>query len=114
RGWRAARLSRDRLLRLDPEFLAALAALRDVEKKLLERDPPPDQALLVRIAHQGPEIVAVPFREPVFPGIRAEDFRLLLPMLAVEDERHDARILHALHGDRLGLVEGVIHVDRNP
>ena len=93
---------------------AALAALVDIEKELLERRPLLDQALLVRVADQGVEHLAVFLREPVFPRIRTENALLLLPGVAIPGERHDARIRHALHGDGLGFIESPEQVDGEP
>src|SRR5262245_57480324 len=94
------------------EFIA-FAALGDVEEQLVERQRAPDQALLVRIGDEPLEVPGIALGEPVLPGILAEDALLLLPTLPIPGERDDARILHPLHGERLGLVEHFVQVDRN-
>src|SRR5215471_12975520 len=99
--------------RLNPEFVA-LAPFGDIEEQLVERESPLDQALLVRIGDEPLKVVSVALRQSVFPRVPAENALLLLPFLAVPGERDDARILHSLHGKRLGLVERLIQVDRYP
>src|SRR5262249_36791527 len=101
------------MTRLYAEFIA-FAALGDVEKELVEGQRPLDQALLVRIGDEPLEIPGIALAEPVLPGVLAQDALLLLPALAVPGERDDARILHPLHGERLGLVERLVEVDRHP
>src|SRR5690349_9749399 len=81
---------------------------------MLQRDPLPDHPLFVGIADERLERVPIALAQSVFPGIGTEDRLLLLPGLAIEDQRDDARVLHALHGDRLRLLERAIHVDWNP
>src|SRR5262245_26325278 len=95
------------------EFIA-FAALGDVEEQLVERQRPLDQALLMRIGDEPLEVPGVALGEPVLPGVLAEDALLLLPSLAIPGERDDARIFHPLHGERLGLVERLVQVDRHP
>src|SRR5262245_964493 len=84
---------------------AALAACVDTEKQLIERRTFLDQPLLVRIADQRLEHLAVLFREAVFPRIGSEHALLLFPGVAVPGERHNAWIRHALHRDRLCFIE---------
>ena len=67
-----------------------------------------------RIADQSLEVFAVLFGQPVFPRIGTEHALLLLPGGTIPDKRHDARVGHAFHGDRLGLVEGAKQIDRQP
>src|SRR5215831_16506654 len=105
--------SRASLAHLNPEFIA-FAPLGDAQEQLVERGSSLDQALLVRMSHEPLEILDVAFRQPVFPGVGAEDALLLLPALAVPSERDDARIFHPLHGERLGFVESLVQVDRHP
>src|SRR6476469_3505002 len=81
---------------LNPVLAAALAALVDIKKEMLQRRPLLDQTLLVRVADQSVEHLAILLREPVFPGIRTENPLLLLPGVAIPGERHDARVRHAL------------------
>src|SRR5712675_694371 len=99
---------------LKREFVAAAGALRHAQEQLVERDAPLDQALLLRVADQRLEVLAVPFGQSVFPRIAPQRLLLLLPGLAIPRERDDARVLHALHRNRLRLVEGHEHVDRDP
>src|SRR5258705_9613693 len=67
---------------LEGEFVAAAGALRDAEKQLVERDAPLDQALLLRVAHQRLEVLAVALGQSVFPRITPKNLLLLLPGLA--------------------------------
>src|SRR5258705_4249568 len=97
------------LRHLYPE-LVALAAFGDVEEQLVERDATADQALLLRIRDQPLEVWGVALTQAVFPWVLAEDALLLLPRLPVPGERNDARVLHAAHRDRLGLVERLVEV----
>src|SRR5712671_4361780 len=99
---------------LEGELVAAAGALRHAEKQLVERNAPLDQALLLRVADQRLEVLAVAVGQSVFPRIAPKNFLLLLPGLAIPRERDDARVLHAPHRDRLRLVEGHEHVDRDP
>src|SRR5262249_726083 len=84
------------------------------EEQLVEREPPLAQALLDGISREPLEIVPVALREPIFPGVLAEDGLLLLPGLPIPGKRNDARVLHSLHGELLGALERLVHVDRNP
>src|SRR4051812_11872939 len=99
---------------LDAIFAAALEALVDVDEERFERRPLLDQTLLVRIADQRFEIFTVFIGQPVLPRIGTEHALLLLPGSAIPGERDDARIDHALHGNRLRFVEGAEQVDRQP
>src|SRR3954447_8035362 len=99
--------------KLNPEFVA-FAALGDIEEQLIEREPPPAQALLVRIGDEPLEVLGVALLQPIFPRVLAEDALLLLPALAVPGKRYDARVFHPLHGDRLRLLERLIEIDGHP
>src|SRR3954447_5728054 len=99
--------------KLNSEFVA-LAALGDIQEQFIEREPPPAQALLVRIGDEPLEVLGIAFRQSVFPGVLAEDALLLLPALAIPGERYDAWVLHPLHGDRLGLLERLVEIDGHP
>src|SRR5262249_13571303 len=110
---RARSVVRSDFISLDPEFVA-LAAFRDVEEKLVERQAALAQALLLRIGHQPLEVLGVALAQAVFPGVLAEDLLLLLPALAIPGERHDARILHPLHGELLRLFERLVEVGGDP
>src|SRR4029079_3253532 len=83
-------------------------------EQLIEREPPPAQALLVRIGDEPLEVLGIALLQPIFPGVLAEDALLLLPALAVPGERHDARVLHPLHGEGLRLLERLIEIDGHP
>src|SRR5205814_2228909 len=96
------------------ELVAAAAALRHVEEKFVERNAPLDQALLMRIADQRLDVLAIALAQSVLPRVDPENLLLLLPGLAIPGKRHDARVLHALHGDRLRFVEGLKDVHRDP
>src|SRR5262249_52343553 len=109
----ATRSARRFMAHLYAEFIA-FAALGDVEEQIVERQRPLDQALLVRIGDEPLEIPGIALAEPVLPGVFAQDAPLLLPTLAVPGERDNARILHPLHGERLGFVERLVEVDRHP
>src|SRR6201999_1417640 len=98
---------------LNPE-IAAFAALRDAQEKVLQRRPLLDQALLVRVADQRLEVLYVLFRKPVFPRVGTKKLLLLLPGVEIPGERHDARILHALHRDGLRFIERLEKIDREP
>src|SRR5262249_53725017 len=104
---------RSGLMTLDPE-LVAFAAFRHVEEELVEREAALAQALLLRIGHQPFEVFRVALAQPVFPGILAEDFLLLLPALAIPGKRHDARIFHPLHRQLFRLFECLVEVGRDP
>src|SRR5437868_1276783 len=82
---------------LEPE-LVAFETLRDVEKKLVERQAALDQSLLVGIGDQTLEISCIALGQTIFPRVRAEDAFLLLPCLPIPGERYNTRILHPLHG----------------
>src|SRR6476620_6381188 len=105
--------AQSRFISLDPE-LVALAAFRDVEEQLVERQPALAQALLLRIGHEPLEVPGVALAQTVFPGVLAEDRLLLLPAFAVPGQRNDARVLHPLHRERLGLLERLVQVGRHP
>src|SRR5262245_28600389 len=109
----ATRSAKHFMIHLYAEFIA-FAALGDVEEQLVQRQRPLDQTLLVRISDEPLEVPGIALGEPVLPGVLAEDALLLLPTLAVPGERDNARILHPLHGERLGLVERLVQVDRHP
>src|SRR6185503_15424369 len=87
--------------RLNPEFVT-LAAFGDVEEQLIERQWPLDQALLMRIGDEPLEVLGIALPQSIFPRVLAEDALLLLPTLAVPGQRHDARVLHPLHGEGFG------------
>src|SRR4029453_15877521 len=84
------------------------------EHQLTARGPPPAQALLGRVGEEPLEVSGVAFLQSIFPGVLAEDALLLLPALAVPGERHDARVLHPLHGEGLRLLERLIEINGHP
>jgi hypothetical protein len=61
----------------------------------------------VRVAGDHVDVLDVAIGGAMFPRVGTDDFFLFPLGLAIPDERYDARIFHALHGDRLGLVEGL-------
>src|SRR5258705_11772271 len=71
---------------LKRELVAAAGALRHAQKELVERDAPLDQALLLRVADQRLEVLAVAVGQSVFPRIATENLLLLLPALAIPRE----------------------------
>src|SRR6185503_552373 len=99
---------------LDSVLCAALPTLIDVQEQVLRLRPCLDQPLLVRIAHQRLEHLAVLLRKPVLPRIDAEQAFLLFPGVAVPGKRHDAGVCHALHRDRFCLVERPKQIDGEP
>src|SRR5262245_36126034 len=109
----ATRRARRFMTHLYAESIAC-PAVGDVEEGVVDRQRPLDQALLVGIGDEPLEVPGIALAEPVLPGVLAQDALLLLPALAVPGERDDARILHPVHGERLGLVERLVQVDRHP
>src|SRR4249920_1626162 len=99
--------------KLNSEFVA-LAAFGDIEEQFIEREPPPAQALLVRICDEPLEVPGVALFQSIFPGVLAEDALLLFPALAVPGQRHDARVFHPLHGEGLGLLERLVEIGGHP
>src|SRR5947209_6439857 len=69
----------DETLRLDAVLRAARVAQVGVREQLVERHRPADQALLVGIADDSLEVLAVGLVEAVGPWIRAQDLPLLFP-----------------------------------
>src|SRR5262249_44821045 len=99
---------------LESELVAALPSLEHRREQGVEGKPGLAQALFVAATGDRMDVLDVALAAAVFPRIGADEFLLLLPGFAVPDERHHARVLHPLHRDALGLVEGVEHVDRHP
>src|SRR6185295_17870326 len=100
--------------RSEPEFFATLAPLEYGREQIVEIELLLAQSLFVAIARNRVDVLEVPLGRAVFPGVVADDLLLLFPGFAIPDQRDHARVLHPLHGDGLGLVEGMKHVDRNP
>src|SRR6266436_2144597 len=55
------------------KLVAASGALRHAQKELVERDAPLDQALLVRVADQRLQVLAVAGGQSVLPRIATEN-----------------------------------------
>ena len=73
-----------------------------------------DQTLLVAIALHRLEILAVGVGETIGPRIVAQNLLLLLPGGPDPGQRHDARIGDTAIGQRLGLVERLDQIGRDP
>ena len=69
------------------EFVAAAAALRDVEKKFVERNATLDQALLMRIADQRLDVLAIAFAQSILPRVDPKNLLLLLGWRLVLSDR---------------------------
>src|SRR5258708_39210082 len=76
-----------KMVPLERKFVAAAGALRYVQEQLVHWHLALDQALLVGVAHQRLERLQVSLGQSVFPRVGTEHALLLLPGLAIPNQR---------------------------
>src|SRR5262249_33309298 len=95
---------------LQPDRVAKVG----IVEQLLQLAQLADHALLVHIALDGLEILAVGVGEAILPWIGAENLPLLLDRGAHPGERHHARVRYPLIGHLLRRPERLDQVGRHP
>src|SRR4051812_7934481 len=117
----SCRMRRQMSVRRSSKFMEGLELLRaggiaevGILEQLVERLRVLDHALLVHVALDGLEILAVGGRQPVFPRIAAKCSLLLFDRGAYPGERHHAGVLHPAVGHLLRLFERLHQVGRHP